>query len=295
MSRKKGDALKGEVLVALLKGKADFAILQEQAWYRIPVEHAPGRWPPNVLAFYQPRAFGPEAFQVRYYGEVDEIQVVKRGVLFPNEFTSTRSDREYYRISLKTLESLTQPILSYRHRRLLFIPTTWYKFSRAEQINDLFDESPLEDRMWSEFKRWQIMAERQWYLPFKLKHYLLDFALFCIKGCIDIETDGDQWHAKPERIPLDNQRDNALQSMGWHVLRFNGKQIAEEAGEYCLANVQETINALGGLSDEGLVPRVFYPDSGETATQLSMFERQESYGYDSGAAYNLEIDENLRE
>jgi hypothetical protein len=32
-----------EVLVAFLRAKVDFAILKELGWYRIPVEHAPGR------------------------------------------------------------------------------------------------------------------------------------------------------------------------------------------------------------------------------------------------------------
>ena len=46
-----------EVLVALLKEKSDFAILRDQGWYRIPVEHQPERWPPDWLAFYLPSAF----------------------------------------------------------------------------------------------------------------------------------------------------------------------------------------------------------------------------------------------
>ena len=46
--------IKGEVLIALLKEKSDFAILQEQGWYRVPVKKAPKRWPPRWLAFYQP-------------------------------------------------------------------------------------------------------------------------------------------------------------------------------------------------------------------------------------------------
>jgi hypothetical protein len=31
---------------------------------------------------------------------------------------------------------------------------------QALEINDLYDESPLEDRLWAEFKRLQISAER---------------------------------------------------------------------------------------------------------------------------------------
>jgi hypothetical protein len=42
---------KGEVLIAILKDKLDFAILQEQGWYRITVKHAPRRWPQRWLVF----------------------------------------------------------------------------------------------------------------------------------------------------------------------------------------------------------------------------------------------------
>jgi hypothetical protein len=60
MSRKKqNDAVRGEVLVALLKDVSDFAILRDQGWYRIPEASAPKNWPPKWLAFYQPKSFAP--------------------------------------------------------------------------------------------------------------------------------------------------------------------------------------------------------------------------------------------
>ena len=63
------EAARGEVLVALLKAKSDFFILQEQGWYRIPIASAPKRWPPRWLAFYQPKAFKEEAFTVPLHAE----------------------------------------------------------------------------------------------------------------------------------------------------------------------------------------------------------------------------------
>ena len=101
------EAARGEVLIALLKDKSDFAILQEQGWYRIPVASAPKRWPPKWLAFYQPKAFKENAFRVHHYGEVTDIQVVPRNELFPNEFESARSSRQYYKVTLKSLKRLT--------------------------------------------------------------------------------------------------------------------------------------------------------------------------------------------
>jgi very-short-patch-repair endonuclease len=272
---KKKDTNSGELLVALLKEVSDFGVLKEQGWYRIPVHTAPRRWPPKWLSFYQPSAFGSDAFKIRYYGEVDDIRIVVRKELFPNEFPSELSDRQYYRIGLKGLEERPEPIPSLRHRRLLFVSTTWEKFLMAVQINDLFDESPIEDMLWAEFKRLKIDAERQWGLQSCGNYYQLDFALFCHQGQIDVETDGDTWHAQRERIPLDNQRDNDIQSAGWHVLRFNGGQIREQAESYCIGKVEEMVNRLGGLKEGKLVGRKFYPQAG--AQQYSLFEEEGEY------------------
>jgi len=271
---------RGEVLVAIMNNKADFAILQEQLWYRIPVASAPKRWPPRWLAFYQTKVFEEEAFAVRYYGYVRDMEIVRRYELFPNEIPNPKSEREYYRIHLESLERLAAPIRSARWRRIVFIPTTWQKFTRAAEINDLFDESPLEDRLWRELKRLQIGAERQWDLQIQEARYLLDFAVFCVKANLDIETDGDTWHADRERIPEDNKRDNALQSGGWHVLRFNGQQIRESATESCVPQILTTINSLNGLSDEGLVPRRFYNLPDGAMQQLTLFEPSPEYDWD---------------
>ncbi|MFO7697723.1 MAG: DUF559 domain-containing protein [Anaerolineae bacterium] len=263
-----------------MNDKAAWGILREQGWYRIPVANAPKRWPPKWLGFYQTKIFGDEAFTVQYYGLVRSIRIVRRHELFPNEPANPKSERRYYQIHLHNLERLPAPIYSRRLRRIVFIPTTWQKFSQAVEINDLFDESPLEDRLWAELKRLKIGAERQWVVPLGKEWYFLDFALFCANGSINIETDGDTWHADPDRIPEDNRRNNALESTGWHVLRFNGRQIRESMSDYCVPRIAKAINSLGGLDDEGLVPRVFHQAPEGMAQQLSLF--------DQGAEYDLE-------
>jgi very-short-patch-repair endonuclease len=265
-----------ELLVALLKEKSDFAILKGQGWYRIPVEHIPKRWPPEWLAFYQPSAFKEDAFLIRYFGRIEKIEAVTRRTSFPNEIENTKSDKQYFRIKLEKLEERQQPIPSRFPRRVIFIPTTLEKFHHAEQINDLFDESLLEDELWLSLKSAQILAERQWEIKIQKYFYQLDFAVFCNEGQIDIEADGDTWHARRERIDRDNNRNNSLASAGWQVLRFNGKQIRENQAKYCLGKIENTINNLGGLSSDGLVPRKFYPEAGG-AQQLSLFEEQAEY------------------
>ena len=271
---------RGEVLVAVMNNRKDFATLNEQLWYRVPVDTAPKRWPPKWLAFYQTQVFGDEAYAVNYYGRVRDIRIVRRRELFPDELPNPKSNRQYYQVRLHSLDLMPRPIFSRRWRRIVFIPTTWAKFTQAAEINDLWDESLLEDRLWAELKRLEIKAERQWDARVGSAWYKLDFALFCEEGKIDVETDGDTWHADAERIPEDNRRDNDLASQGWYVLRFNGRQIHEQMPSYCVPNISQMINRLGGLSEEGLVARTFCETTEGLGQQLTLLE--------DGPEYDLE-------
>jgi hypothetical protein len=68
---------RGEVLVAIVNDLEDMRIAREAGWYRIPVASArkwlKDRWPPQWLAFYQTKIFGPEAYAVSYYAVVRDI------------------------------------------------------------------------------------------------------------------------------------------------------------------------------------------------------------------------------
>ena len=102
--------------------------------------------------------------------------------------------------------------------------------------------------------------------------YKLDFALFCEKGPLDLETDGDAGHVGPESSDRDNVRDNDLKASGWQVMRFTGRQIREQMADYCIPKITKVINQLDGLTNEGLVPRTFHQATDGTAQQLSLFE-----------------------
>lgn len=271
---------RGELLVAIINAPSDFEILKTQGWYRIPVDTAPKRWPPRWLAFYQTKIFGDEAHAVRYYGGVARINRAPRHVLFPDEPENPKSSRMYYQVHLRSLEQRYQPIPSRRLRRIVFIPTTWTKFAEAEEINDLFDDSPLEDTLWRHLRRERIPAERQWEWQHRQSRYVLDFAVFCREGSLDIETDGDSYHANPDASASDNERNNALAAAGWHVLRFNSLQINERAADYCLPNVLDTINKLGGPKEDTIVARKFYSLPDGTAQQLALFEPTPEYDLD---------------
>lgn len=266
---------RGEVLVAIINDKRDFAAVRQKHWYRIPVFSADkwlkNRWPPQWLALYQTKAFGQERYSIRYYARVLRIRKASRRELFPSEPEGKKSTRVYYQLLLDEIQQLPQPILSRRWRRIVFIPTTWQKFASAVEINDLYDESPLEDRLWAELKRNRIPAERQEYLTIKQENYALDFAIYCDKANVDVETDGDTWHANPQKAALDNLRDNALEAVGWKVLRFSTPQIQEAAASYCIPTIRETINKLGGVQEGNLLPRRIDPDI-EGAVQLGLFD-----------------------
>jgi very-short-patch-repair endonuclease len=271
---------KGEVLVAILNAWRDFHILQNEGWYRIPMQSAPKRWPPHWLAFYQTKIFEDERYAVRYYGKVAQIEVVPRTELFPHEMSNAKSDRLYYKLTLDQLQKRAEPIQSHRPRRLVFVPTTWQKFSLAADLNDLFDDSPLEDTLWAQLKQHAIPAERQWAVDAGKQQYWLDFAIFCNQGSIDVETDGDSYHIGKEKGAQDNLRNNKLESLGWHVLRFNTHQIQEETVTYCVPEIAKMIRRLGGQRDAPQSPTHFYDTPQGTMAQQSLFERGAPYVLD---------------
>lgn len=253
---------RGEFLIAIVQRPLDLSYAREQHWYRIPVENVnkllKRHWPPQWIGFYQTKAFGSEAYSVRYYAHVEGNAIVSRRELFPDEPMDEKSERKYYKLKLGEVVPWAYPIHSRRLRRIVFIPTTLKKFQNVSEINDLYDESPLEDKLWAAMKRQQIPAERQELVNIGTKNYLLDFALYCAKGNLDVETDGDAFHNEPERVKADKQRDNALHIHGWQTLRFTTSELREQPESYCVDQIKDAIDSLGGLVQEGkFMPRKF--------------------------------------
>lgn len=267
---------RGEVLVAIINNLLDFSIARDKHWYRIPVSSVDkwlkDRWPPDWLAFYQTKVFGREQHAVNYYARVLDIRKVYRWQLFSIDSRDEKRNRRYYQLILEPLQRLNRPIISPRWRRIVFIPTTWPKFVTADEVNDLYDDSPLEDRFWAEFKRLEIKAERQVFVEVKKQHYALDFAIFCASGKLDVETDGDLWHANPDRSADDNVRDNHLKTVGWQVLRVSSRQIREKMEAYCLPTVVENIDRLGGVDEGCIVPRHVDLNTLDGLHQLGLFD-----------------------
>jgi very-short-patch-repair endonuclease len=240
------------VLVALIKTESDFKIAQKRHWYRIPVKSAPPivrNYELKYIAFYHNRNFEKEKFSVRWYSKVTKMIVIKRKYLFPNLINDPKADDFYFKIEFEPLQLLTKPILSLRERfRIVFIPTTEEKLFNSTEINYLFNDSYLEEKLWKELIGKEIYPERQFYVKVNNHKYVLDFAIFCKTRNIDIECDGDNFHTGIKHEEADNRRNNFLTSAGWSVLRFATVQIEYEMlGTMNLIN--EAINNFGGIQD----------------------------------------------
>lgn len=137
-------------LVGIVPRKDLWPLIQNQRWYHIPVQSAPN----NVLdvkyiSFYFPSVFGRELkYKVIYYAPVLKIETVKRIQLFPDETKHPRKDEDYYKFHLDKVEELPHHIPSRRGRKIVHIPTTFQRLLTAQEINDLFDTSPLEEKMY---------------------------------------------------------------------------------------------------------------------------------------------------
>lgn len=234
------------VLVVILNNTRDFERARDEHWYRIPVKTAPKRWESEYLAFYQTKIFGDKKWAVHYFAPVRDYQILRRIELLPEDKDHPRAQQRYFKVQLEPLQLLGFPIVSKRWRRIVFIPTTWTKFNTALEVNDLFDDSPLEDKLWLELKKEKIEAERQFYVGNQRTHFYLDFAIFCRNGLINIECDGDRWHSHQEIIPRDNARNNFLTSKGWQVLRFSSQDLNNNMPQ-TIATIRDAIHHCQGI------------------------------------------------
>jgi very-short-patch-repair endonuclease len=86
--------------------------------------------------------------------------------------------------------------------------------------------------------------ERQFYTREGGTGYMLDMAVFCSDGRMDVECDGETWHVGKEAAARDRARDNALTQAGWRILRFSGAEIHGDV-ESCIRVVRRVLGRLG--------------------------------------------------
>jgi very-short-patch-repair endonuclease len=264
-----------QVLVTIMRDRLDFECAKQKGWYRIPVasvhRYLQHRWPPQWLAFYHTKAFAAERYAVHYYAPVTQLRTVQRRDLFPNQEHTVKDRDEYYQVCIGPLQNRAEPLVSPRLRRITFIPTTGQKFLMATDVNDLFDDSPLEDVLWQALKARAIPADRQELIEIGTRFYIPDFTICCVQAHLIVEADGDQWHANRDRAARDNMRDNALKTAGYQMLRFSTKEIRERLNSYCIPTIAKNINRLGGIKING-IPHKIDLSMPEGIYQRNLFE-----------------------
>lgn len=178
------------VLVAYMPNPADFALVQNEGWYRIPQKHAPKGLYAEYIAFYFGRKFGDEKWAIHYYAQRMGHELRSRKELIPDQPNHPRADDLYYKVQLGEVHRLQRPILSLRWRRVTFLHTTWDRFQDAVEINDLFVQGgDYVDRVYSVLKERGIDAERNYRVQEGKLSYTVPLAIVCMNGRIEITHD----------------------------------------------------------------------------------------------------------
>jgi hypothetical protein len=142
------------VLIGVLKTLRDLRLVQEEGWYRIPVEHLPSRGSTaRYIAFYQPSSFGAQGGVVRYFAAVRAWELLRRRDILPMEPDHPHADELYYRVGLGELQRLSPPIHGGRWRRFSFIVTHWERLQQARELRDLLHGTLWEEKLWSALQK----------------------------------------------------------------------------------------------------------------------------------------------
>lgn len=240
------------VLVAVMNDPAALEIARGEGWYRIPTRRAPPRVGADYVAFYQTGAFGPEErWAVNYYASIRRYRIVRRRDLLPEEADHPRAEDEYYKIEIGPLQALPHSIPSRRLRRITFIPTTLTRLLNAEEINDLWLGSRVEEQLWASFKAQGILAERRVGMREEDETCWVDFAIYCRQGPLAILCESSEFgdlHLAKESPAIS---DYELAAAGWTVFRFelDDSDPWSDWPPEALARLWQAIEELGGPAD----------------------------------------------
>lgn len=119
----------------------------------------------------------------------------------------------------------------------------WEAFSKQYNLYPIPEsiKSPIEKQFFLQARRMGIDLEPQHEVNVAGKTYRIDF-VYPGKP-IAIELDGHDYHKTKEQRTADAQRERALQSMGWTVIRFTGTEIYHDTQKCVL----ETIRLSAGI------------------------------------------------
>lgn len=220
------------VLVVLMNNPRDMEIARNEHWYRVPVKHAPQHIThARYLAFYLTKAFGDHRWSIQEYAPVCGHELVRRRDLFEGEVDHPRANDAYYKFQLGSMLQLTRPITSRTGRRVLFIPTTGVKFSRAVELNDLLGKSDADDALWDALKTKEIVAERQVIVRDARARYRVDYWIRCVRGNIAIVI-GEASRKLPK-------------GKAWQALQYSDQEVMISRDK-CVREVRRFVREFGG-------------------------------------------------
>ncbi len=208
-----------------------------------------------------------------------ECRVRSRLELLGSDPPGPKQGREYCQMILGPIQKLERPLVPRKARRNVFIHSTLTKLLAADEFNDVFNDSPHENRLWERLKALGANAERQWPVEVgAVAKYWLDFALFCRKRNVAVEVDGLQHHTVQRNSESDSDRDAKLASLGWAVHRIRVTSLRENP-DRCMNQLGETIERYGGI-DEGVAR--YIPTPRGPVRQLQLLEERSPYTTDEG-------------
>lgn len=260
------------LFVGTVPTRADLLLIDREHWYRIPVSTVRNDWdwPPSWFAPWETMGASKSGQQrIRTLWQVTGADQATRSELLPAADNGARAGRRYWRLSLANPQPLASELVTARRRAPVFISSDVWLLAKAESINDLWINGPLEAKFWAGLKKRKIPAERQWpTYGANSEPAIFDFAVFCKDRDIDIEVDGDQHHNVPAISRRDARRDNASLMKGFSTLRFDSEQVRTNLAR-CLDDVEQVIYDNGGLEmGETLAP---YQGVYAAKTQIPLF------------------------
>jgi hypothetical protein len=174
------------VLVGVMPDPADFVIAREQQWYRVPVKHAPKGIHAEYVAFYFTSKFSDELrWAIHFYARRTGHELVRRVDLMPHQPDHPRAEEQYYKLQLGPLKQKDPPIVSVRWRRISFIQTTWDRFVKAREVNDLYaNDSEFVDRVYHVLKSRGIQPDRAVAVREGNQEFLVDLLIPCRDGAV---------------------------------------------------------------------------------------------------------------
>ncbi len=139
------------VLVGVVKNEKQLRANIDNGFYHIPYPLVKKTcFSIDYVALYQPAtAFGGDA-GIRYYGSIDEMEVVKRKNIteLPKE-----SEELYVKFKVSNWETLDAPITPAGYGVRSHLYTTLYLLEKARELPELSLRSEEETRLWTELRR----------------------------------------------------------------------------------------------------------------------------------------------